>query len=267
MKTNLILCAAVCLFTLSCGGSQQKQSSGNYPIADYLNTLDETKADSNSSGWAYWFVPKGEADTLTIKMSSVWKVVGTHEPHAHNEDEAFFIAQGPVIVHLNGEERELQTGDFFYTPSNSSHNIRRAGEGPIKYLVMKRETTEKLDKPYTVAKADYTMDDCTFFPMNDANWASGAPGRVIAIDENFSDGLRVAMRRVTKDDAAFQNQEPHAHTQEVIYIVSGQAEVTLDNSEPTVIGPNTSFYCPAGVMHSIKQVGEEPMVFLAIITY
>ena len=262
MKRILFFCAASLL--AACAGAQTRS---DYPIADYLNTLDESKAGSNKAGWAYWFVPKGMADTLTVKMSSVFLLEGTHDPHAHNEDEAFLIVQGPAIVHLNGEERELQTGDFFYTPSGSSHSIRRAGEGPIKYLVMKRETDGKLDEPFAVAKVAYTMDDCTFSPMSDPAWASGAPGRVMPIDENFSGGLRVAMRRVTADDHAFQNQDPHAHTQEVIYVVSGEAEVTLDGSEPRRIGPHTSFYCPAGVMHSIKQVGEEPMVFLAIITY
>ena len=263
MKFRLITLA----LALLAGTAVHAQKPEAYTLANCISILNETQVRPTRAGWENWFVPKGFGDTLTIKMSAVSLLPGTHDPHSHNEDEAFLLVQGPAIVHINGEERELQTGDFFYTPSGSSHSLRRAGEGPIRYLVIKRETTTALDKPFEVSKPNYTYDDCIFQPGKDAAWMSGAPGRVIAIDEHFSNGLRVAMRRVTKDDVAFQSQEPHAHTQEVIYILSGEAEITLAGEGTIRVRPQTSFYCPPGVMHSIKQVGEEPMVFLAIITY
>ena len=53
----------------------------------------------------------------------------------------------------------------------------------------------------------------------------------------------------------------HAVTEEIYYILSGQAEMTLGH-ETRQVGPGDAIAIPPGVRHTIRAVGSEELVFL-----
>ena len=56
----------------------------------------------------------------------------------------------------------------------------------------------------------------------------------------------------------------HHHTSdEIIFILEGSAEITINNQIKTV-GPNTSVYFPAGSEHGLKNTGNVPLKYLVI---
>ncbi|GHT00262.1 hypothetical protein FACS189421_12130 [Bacteroidia bacterium] len=232
----------------------------------YINQFDENGTFPNgTAGWSYWFFAPGVTDTLSIKTSRIFLSKASHAPHTHAADEAFYILQGPVMVHINGEERILQTGDLYYCPSYSSHNISRVGEEPIQYYIMTRETKGE-NRAYPVGKADYTMDDCIYYPNNDPAWTNGGKlAAVKALDKNFSGGMRIVMHRVTSEDANYSTREPYTAEQEVFYVISGEADVMLDG-QTAHIQSNTAFWCPNGTRRSVVQTGNEPLVYLQCTT-
>ncbi|MDR2935730.1 MAG: cupin domain-containing protein [Rikenellaceae bacterium] len=232
-------------------------------IASCVSVMTDDNVEPTGAGWQYWFIPKGGADTLTVKMSRVWKVPYSHTPHRHNEDEAFYVARGPLVFHLNGEERTLQTGDFFYAPSGSSHNIRRPGDEPIQYLVIKRETTSPLPKPYAF-KANYTIDDC-INPFDAGKLvANGAAKAFWYLTKENTESLNVKLSIVAPDVP--RTHAAHSHPeQEVFFILEGQAEVEM-NGKTKVLGPNSSFYCPPGSQHGIRRVSDGTLKYLVIKT-
>ncbi len=240
-----------------------KTDGASADIAACVSVMTDDNVEATGAGWQYWFIPKGAADTLTVKMSRVWKVPYSHTPHQHNEDEAFYVAQGPLVFHLNGEERTLQTGDFFYAPSGSSHNIRRPGEEPIQYLVMKRETVEKLDKPYPF-KENYTIDDC-INPFDEMGLVANGPAKAFwYLTKDDTKSLNVKLSIVAPDVP--RTHAAHSHPeQEVFFILEGQAEVEM-NGKTVVLGPNSSFYCPPGSQHGIRRVSDTTLKYLVIKT-
>ena len=57
----------------------------------------------------------------------------------------------------------------------------------------------------------------------------------------------------------------HPTMEEIIYVVSGQAEQWVDR-ETRVLGPGEIAHIPADVVHGTYNAGGEPLVFLAILS-
>ncbi|GHT37482.1 hypothetical protein FACS189435_2570 [Bacteroidia bacterium] len=257
------LTVIACFFVV-CSGTvkAQKTVPADFNIESYINTFNQDSVFPNgTAGWSYWFFAPGKTDTLSVKTSRIFLSNASHAPHSHPADEAFYIVQGPVVVHINGEERTLQTGDFYYCPSHSSHNISRVGEEPIQYFIMTRDTRGQ-NRAYKVGKENYTIDDCLYFPNNDPAWKnSGKSAALKVIDEKFSGGLRWLLNRVASGDSNYSTRNPYTAGQEVFYVISGEADVTL-NGQTSHIQPNTAFWCPAGSKRSVVQSGNEPLVYI-----
>ena len=70
---------------------------------------------------------------------------------------------------------------------------------------------------------------------------------------------------VVKPHAA--THEPHTHTEdEFFFVLEGTAEFHLDGETATG-GPMTSFYCPSGVKHGIRNIGDTELKYLVIKKY
>jgi mannose-6-phosphate isomerase-like protein (cupin superfamily) len=238
------------------------------PVPGMIETCidrdDPGKVQTTGNGWQHYYVPPGMADTLSVKVSCVFKGVATHNPHKHNPDETFFILRGPVRVHVNGEERVLRTGDFYYTPALSTHNIQRTAEtDTIKYLMFMRETTHALAKPFRTTKPGYTIDDCVTFRAQDPRWAGTGNARVELLDREFGDGMRVIMDRLASGRKTLRNEKGAAQT--AVYILSGRAGVTLDGNRTEIAADNT-LYCPKGSRYTIRRIGDQPLVLLTVTT-
>ena len=96
------------------------------------------RIESTAVGYQYWFVDKEFLDGRTLKMSVVAPKKATHAPHRHPEDEIFFVLEGKAEFYLNGQTKVAGPNTSFYCPSNSEHGIRNAGDGALKYLVIKK---------------------------------------------------------------------------------------------------------------------------------
>ncbi len=255
---------SVCFSTLF-ANAQNVQRPVPGKIETYINRFDINRVDVNNNGWAYYYIPRGMGDTLTVKMSCVFKGTATHAPHSHNEDEAFYIVQGPVNFHINGEERILQTGDFVYTPSGSSHNIQRVGNDTIRYLVLKRETLRAVDKPHPAGKPDYTMADCCRYPSYDPVWVKGGDTQITLLDNAFADGYQVRLNRVLDNRLLQRDADLPSSGQVAIYLLQGQAMAVVDGMTVQLYADQT-LYCPKGSSYSLQKNGQEPLVFLCMTT-
>ncbi|MDR2921376.1 MAG: cupin domain-containing protein [Tannerella sp.] len=265
MKTTIYF--LIYIFTIPfISFAQNKQCAISGDIESYIDRFDENKVDKNKNGWAHYYIPRGMADTLTVKMSCVYEGTQTHSPHTHHEDEAFYIIKGPVNFHINGEERILDTGDFVYTPSGSFHNIQRVGNDTIKYLVLKRETIQSVSKPYKVGKSDYTFEDCCYYISKDPEWIKGTASHIIALDKTFADGFEIILERAIDKTENFPANDFEKDKQTAVYIISGDAEVSF-GGQHAILNTDNTFYCPKGESYLLKKTSDEPLIFVAISTY
>ena len=56
----------------------------------------------------------------------------------------------------------------------------------------------------------------------------------------------------------------HPGTEEIIYVVSGEGEQTVDDAGPVHVRPGASIFVPTGVHHSTLNTGKEPMRLLVV---
>lgn len=70
--------------------------------------------------------------------------------------------------------------------------------------------------------------------------------------------------KVTVDIGASIGYHPHHEDSESYYILQGRAKYTENGMEQTIsIGDVT--FTPAGSQHGIENIGDEPLVFMALI--
>jgi mannose-6-phosphate isomerase-like protein (cupin superfamily) len=116
----------------------------------------------------------------------------------------------------------------------------------------------------TIADPGYSIDDV----VNSYDESRVKPTKVgyqyWFADESLADGKTLKLS-VVKPNAA--THEPHTHEEdEFFFVLEGTAEFHLDGETRTG-GPMTSFYCPPGVKHGIRNVGDTELKYLVIKTY
>ncbi len=111
---------------------------GTYDIDRCVNTFTPAAVESTQAGYQYWFADKKFLDGRTLKLSVVRPHEATHPPHAHPEDEFFFVLEGRAEFFLDGHTRVVSPSTSLYCPPNVKHGIRNAGDGELKYLVIKK---------------------------------------------------------------------------------------------------------------------------------
>jgi acetyl esterase/lipase/quercetin dioxygenase-like cupin family protein len=135
-------------------GEGQDSIRRRYALENCVNRFSTEKIESTKAGYQYWFVDRNFLDGRTIKMSVVGPRMSTHPPHAHTEDEFFFVLEGKAEFFLNGEKTEAGPYASLYCPSNLPHGIRNAGDTELKYLVVKKyEQNDLRDTSFTITSA------------------------------------------------------------------------------------------------------------------
>ena len=211
----------------------------------YTKSFSQAGVVPNRTGWSFWYMPTGVADTLNVKVSYVDTGMASHTPHAHNHDELFILLEGEAILHLNGTETTLHPGDGFMCPGGSSHNIQRADpDHPILYLMFTRETAGGIPAPHQFRKPDYSAADChVTFRKGRSFWylAPGLAGSGLNVRSITLRGRRV-------------HHDPADGRQLVYFIMEGKARVTVDGAPVELTAPSVC-YVPKGASGSIAAAG------------
>lgn len=83
-------------------------------------------------------------------------------------------------------------------------------------------------------------------------------------DQGFADGKTLKMSVVSPGMAT---HAPHEHAEdEFFFVLEGTAEFHLDGNTARG-GPMTSFYCPSGMKHGIRNIGDTELKYLVIKKY
>jgi mannose-6-phosphate isomerase-like protein (cupin superfamily) len=83
-------------------------------------------------------------------------------------------------------------------------------------------------------------------------------------DKQLADGKTLKLSVVEPGKGT---HAPHEHAEdEFFFVLEGTAEFHL-NGDTTVRGPMTSFYCPTGSKHGIRNVGDTELKYLVIKEY
>lgn len=141
MKVRIVLLAMIMMNLCSGIDSSAQDKSAQqtkWTIENCVNQFDSTQTAPTKVGYQYWFADKDFIDGRTLKMSVVAPHSATHAPHAHPEDEFFFVLEGDALFILDGDSVAAKPYASFYCPSGVNHGIRNIGSTELKYLVIKK---------------------------------------------------------------------------------------------------------------------------------
>lgn len=57
-------------------------------------------------------------------FGSAWGLIAPEKssaPHSHHEHETFYITSGEGLMEIEGDKRDVKTGDVIYIPPHASH--------------------------------------------------------------------------------------------------------------------------------------------------
>lgn len=56
-------------------------------------------------------------------------------PHHHPWDEAYYVIDGEALFSIDGQERQVRSGEFVYAPGGTVHGFQGASETPVRLLI------------------------------------------------------------------------------------------------------------------------------------
>ncbi len=114
------------------------------------------------------------------------------------------------------------------------------------------------------ADSAYTIDNAVNAFDKDRTEPTKAGYQYWFADKAFADGKTLKLSVVNPHEAT---HEPHVHAEdEFFFVLEGTAEFHLDGKTATG-GPMTSFYCPSGARHGIRNIGDTELKYLVIKQY
>jgi quercetin dioxygenase-like cupin family protein len=77
-----------------------------------------------------------EAGSFSIHISRVAPGNRSHEPHAHEGTEAFYVLAGKASVEVEKERHTLGAEEAIVIDAKKRHGISNAGESELSYMVI-----------------------------------------------------------------------------------------------------------------------------------
>jgi oxalate decarboxylase/phosphoglucose isomerase-like protein (cupin superfamily) len=83
------------------------------------------------------------------------------------------------------------------------------------------------------------------------------------VTPELTEGAGITFGEVVLQPGRGHDRHNHPESEEILYVLSGEGEQTLDDREPFAVKPGDTIYVPTGVFHSTMNTSWEPMRLLA----
>ena len=97
----------------------------------------EPEVEHNGTVPVWWLIKPEEMKAITdggyLELANEFEVAvgGEVFPHTHPTHEFYFVMTGVGTMIINGEERDVASGDLIYIPPDAVHSLRTIGDVPI----------------------------------------------------------------------------------------------------------------------------------------
>jgi mannose-6-phosphate isomerase-like protein (cupin superfamily) len=209
---------------------------------------------------------------------------GFQNPTVHAFEKGFYVLNGNLVAHLNGQDVQLQTGDYGVIPLGSTYSLRNTSGATTRLL----EMMSPQPKP---AESDFR--DTFFVPGGDAPHDGIVPdfgdprvskylghfddsqlpdsgGEIQAVGARGNDIHGISLKELIDRMLGAQHMslfmvqfQPggegtvHDHMfEESYFLVAGEAEATLDG-EKFHVKAGEYVWTGVGCMHGFKQIGDQ----------
>ncbi len=73
---------------------------------------------------------------LEMHQTELGPGVESHPPHKHVHEEIMVVLEGQLQTWVEGKTQLAERGAIVYFGSNQKHNVRNAGQVPVRYYVL-----------------------------------------------------------------------------------------------------------------------------------
>ncbi len=109
------------------------------------------------------------------------------------------------------------------------------------------------------------IGSCTIAYGNDVETLSFDWGNIKLLSEPaVTGGQTMTFGMVVVEPGKGHARHNHPNADEVIFVISGEADQMLDDQPPVPIRPGASVYIPRGVYHSTLNTGWEPLRLIVV---
>jgi len=126
------------------GAEKQKvRGDSMFTVENCVREFSEDKAEKTTQGWQFWSVPTDLSPTFNLKVTQVGPQSANHPPHAHPEEEIYYVLEGKAEFSLDGKSKTVGPNSTMFCPSGMPHGIRNVGDSPLRYAVIKANYPRK----------------------------------------------------------------------------------------------------------------------------
>jgi quercetin dioxygenase-like cupin family protein len=105
---------------------------GNRPASPELNNVLRKVLISPKEGW----------EGYVMRLFELGED-GYSPKHIHDWPHINFILGGQGVLHLDGQDYELEEGSFAYVPGGKIHQFRNTGKDPFSFICIVPEEGDK----------------------------------------------------------------------------------------------------------------------------
>ena len=118
-----------------------------------INARESRWRDAGPLGFYCDFEGKRRFPQLGINLNVLQPGQPIGMYHRENAQEGFLVLAGTCLLIVEGEERGLETWDFFHCPPRTEHVIVGAGDGPSVVLAVGARGLRRKGIDYTESEA------------------------------------------------------------------------------------------------------------------
>jgi quercetin dioxygenase-like cupin family protein len=235
--------------------------SGRPILTSQIQTLSLPLDGEPGSRWVGRRLFRGSTSGLVeleCHVSTLGPGPHPNDPHGHEAEEVVVILDGKAELLLEsphaagGFDRiAAERGAFTYHPSHFTHSVDNVSDTPLTYLVVKWRSGLAVDAE--------SVAGCVVFPGREESGDETAEGGFSA--RHVLKGETRFLRRLRSHLTTLQpgsGYEPHVDAYDVLIVVLEGLVETLGER----VGRNGVIFYAAGEPHGMRNVGDEPAVYL-----
>lgn len=121
------------LATAAAAGEEQPSHLDSHVYVPDQN-LDLAGKEKKSS--RIFFGADHSAFVLEMHQTELAPGIESHPPHKHVHEEIMIVLDGQLQTWVEGKTQLAERGSIAYFGSNQMHNVRNAGQLPVRYYVL-----------------------------------------------------------------------------------------------------------------------------------
>jgi (S)-ureidoglycine aminohydrolase len=252
MKTLLI--SIICVFTLTVVAQLPPAQPGVYRWTDR-----QVKVNGDRESGVFLEGTTSDLEYLRIHATTQYKGAKPSPAHINKErEELVIVKEGTMKATVDGKTKMLGAGSVLLIMPQQMQSFENIGDGPLTYYAMQYKSKKPVNLERGNAGGGSMMlnADSLVFKPSEKGGGRAYFDRATAMCERLE-------MHVTQLNKKGSSHAPHSHGEtEIILIISGETEMTIDGKEYTA-GPGDFYFVNSELFHGLRNASDEPCSYFA----